>query len=187
MARITWEDLPESIRARVEARLGSAVVRHESYPGGFSPGTADRVTCADGTEAFVKAVHADLNPESPGIHRMELHVMRELPPEVAAPALLDGFEEDGWVVLILGYVEGRHPALPWTWETFEPVLDATMALSESLTPKQENPAGKLVIRMTPACAGTTPLWAASSTPPWDDPRVRGDDFPASFPASFPDG
>ena len=134
MPRITWPDLPHHVRAEVESILGSSVVEHTSYPGGFSPGTADKVVCADGTEAFVKAVHPDLNTKSPGIHRSELGVMRALPPGLPVPALLGGFEADDWVVLVLEHVDADHPALPWTRDTLLPVVDAALALGDRLTP-----------------------------------------------------
>ena len=47
---------PLSLRSDVERALGSPVVRAASQPGGFSPGSADRVVLADGRRAFVKAV-----------------------------------------------------------------------------------------------------------------------------------
>ncbi len=134
MPRITWPDLPDTVRTRVEGVLGGEVVAHRSHPGGFSPGTADRVQTAEGRVAFVKAVHPDLNPDTPDLHRAELRVMRALPPSLPAPRLIDGFELDGWVVLVLEHVDGAHPALPWTPESFEPVLDATPRLSDRLTP-----------------------------------------------------
>lgn len=134
MSRIVWPDLPDAVRAEVEAILGSPVIQHHSHPGGFSPGTADGVVCVGGREAFVKAVHPDLNPESPDIHRSELRVMRALPPGLPAPALVDGFERDGWVVLVLEYVHADHPVLPWTFDTIVPVLDAVLRLSDRLTP-----------------------------------------------------
>lgn len=134
MPRITVDDLPDAVRARLDEVLGAPVVEHVSHPGGFSPGTADKVTSADGTVAFVKAVHADLNPDSPGIHRAEARVMAALPDTIPVPRWIDGFELDGWVVLVEEYVPARHPVLPWTAATFAPVLDATLALADRLTP-----------------------------------------------------
>lgn len=133
MPRITWDDLPDAVRHRVEEILGSSVVAHVSHPGGFSPGTADTVTCADGSAAFVKAVHPDLNQRSPKIHRAELKVMRALPSGLPVPRLIDGFEDDGWVVLVLENVDAEHPALPWTRATFEHAIDAVLDLSDRLT------------------------------------------------------
>ncbi|MFT4081246.1 MAG: hypothetical protein QM638_01545 [Nocardioides sp.] len=40
--------------------------------GGMSPGCAARVRGADGTRAFVKAVGADLNPDTPTLFRREI-------------------------------------------------------------------------------------------------------------------
>ena len=134
MSRATWDDLPAPIRDRVEQTLGAPVVEHNSYPMGYSPGTADRVVMANGSVAFVKAVHSDHNPDTPALHRAELRVMRQLPSGLPVPSLLDGFESDGWVVLVLEHVDGEHPGQPWTREVFLPVVDAVLDLADRLTP-----------------------------------------------------
>ena len=56
-SRITWVDVPEPVTSWVERELGSQVVEWRSQSGGRSPGTADRLVCADGSRAFLKAVH----------------------------------------------------------------------------------------------------------------------------------
>lgn len=134
MPRVTWDDLPASVRARVQRGLGALVVEHRSYPGGYSPGTADRVVAANGAVAFVKAVHPEQNPSTPALHLAELRVMRSLPPGLPVPALLDGFESDGWVVLVLEHVDGAHPAQPWRRDEFLAVVDAVLDLADRLTP-----------------------------------------------------
>lgn len=134
MARITWTDLPDAVRREVESVLGGEVVEHRSHPGGYSPGTADLVVTASGRRAFVKAVHPSLNPRSPSIHRAELEVMRSLPATASAPTLLGGFERDEWVVLILEYIDGAHPTLPWQPATLIEVVDAVLDLADRLTP-----------------------------------------------------
>lgn len=134
MPRVTWDDLPASVRARVQRGLGALVVEHRSYPGGYSPGTADRVVAANGSVAFVKAVHPEQNPSTPALHLAELRVMRSLPPGLPVPALLDGFESDGWVVLVLEHVDGAHPAQPWRRDEFLAVVDAVLDLADRLTP-----------------------------------------------------
>lgn len=134
MPRATWDDLPASLRVRVEQALGAPVVEHRSYPGGYSPGTADRVVAANGGVAFVKAVHPDHNPHTPALHRAELRVMRALPPGLPVPALLDGFESDGWVVLVLEHVDGAHPGQPWGRDDFFAVVDAVLDLADRVTP-----------------------------------------------------
>ena len=134
MPRATWDDLPASVRERVERTLGAPVAEHRSYPGGYSPGTADRVVAANGAVAFVKAVHPEHNPHTPALHRAELRVMRSLPPGLPVPTLLDGFESDGWVVLVLEHVDGAHPAQPWRRDEFLAVVDAVLDLTDRLTP-----------------------------------------------------
>jgi hypothetical protein len=80
-------DVPDRVRAAVEGHLGSPVLAAVNQRGGFSPGTAARVRCADGTRAFVKAVGAGLNPDSPRLHRTEGAVAAALPPEAPVPRL----------------------------------------------------------------------------------------------------
>lgn len=155
MPRITWDQLSDNVRHRIEAILGASVIAHVSHPGGFSPGTADTVTCADGSTAFVKAVHPDLNARSPEIHRAELKVMRGLPPGLPAPRLIDGFEADDWVVLVLENVDAEHPALPWTRASFEHALDAVLDLSDRLTPSPLDDLGTA----SAECAGMWGCWS----------------------------
>ena len=92
--RVPWDDLPASVRAGVEDVLGSTVVEAVTQPGGFSPGSADRVVTADGRRAFVKAVSTEANPLTPGMHRTEAAVLAALPAETGVPRLL-GVHDDG--------------------------------------------------------------------------------------------
>jgi hypothetical protein len=71
MPRVPWPDLPAAVRSWAEGSLGSPVAVAASQPGGFSPGAACRLRLADGRRAFLKAVSASANPESPGMHRRE--------------------------------------------------------------------------------------------------------------------
>ena len=56
--RLTWPHLPPAVRALVEEHCGSPVVDAVSQGGGFTPGFASVLTCADGTRHFVKAASA---------------------------------------------------------------------------------------------------------------------------------
>ncbi len=127
--RVAWVDLPDSVRAAVEDVLGSPVVEAVSQPGGFSPGSADRVLTADGRRAFVKAVAGSVNPRSPGLHRREIAVTASLPPGAPVPALLGSHDDGDWVALVLTDVEGRHPRLPWQADELAAVLNAFVALA----------------------------------------------------------
>jgi aminoglycoside phosphotransferase (APT) family kinase protein len=137
--RVAWEDVPGPVRAAIEEICGSAVVGARTQPGGFSPGVAARVVCADGTRHFVKAVSREANPESPGLHRQEGAVLAALDPVIAArrlpiPRLRGTVDRDPWMALVLEDVAGRHPAQPWRPGEIERVLAALDHLAEVLTP-----------------------------------------------------
>ncbi|GAA1763452.1 phosphotransferase [Luedemannella helvata] len=132
--RIGWTDLPGHVRAAVEEIIGAPVVSAVSQPGGFSPGTADRVRAADGRRAFVKAVSPAQNERSPVMHRQEARVSAALPAAAPAPELLGCFDDGTWVALVLADVEGRHPATPWRADELDRVLAALAALADRCTP-----------------------------------------------------
>lgn len=129
--RIRWDDLPERVHAGVADILGSPVAEAVSQPGGFSPGTADRVRTADGRRAFVKAVSPAQNPHSPGMHRSEAAVAAALPPNAPAPALLGVYDDGDWIALVLTDVAGRHPRTPWVRAELVAVLDTLAGLSRA--------------------------------------------------------
>jgi aminoglycoside phosphotransferase (APT) family kinase protein len=132
--RIGWADLPEPVQAGVEAVLAAPVVSAISQPGGFSPGTADRVRTAAGDRAFVKAVSPALNAHTPALHRQEARVTAALPPDVPVPRLLGVYDDGEWVALVLEDVAGRHPRTPWLPAELTAVLAALETLAERLTP-----------------------------------------------------
>ena len=138
-ARVAWESVPPSVRAGIAAICGSRVVRALSQPGGFSPGVAARLECADGSRWFVKAVSADANPDSPGMHRREAEVLTGLDPLIAAGELpiprLRGVRQDGpWTALVLDDVDGRQPGVPWDPAELARVLAGIDRLADALTP-----------------------------------------------------
>lgn len=132
--RVAWTDLPASVRAGVEDVLGSPVVRAATQPGGFSPGSADRVVTADGRRAFVKAVSADANPVTPGMHRREAVVLRALPASAGVPRLLGVHDDGTWVALVVDDVAGRHPHLPWRTDELEATYAAYARLAAQPVP-----------------------------------------------------
>ena len=137
--RVAWDSVPAPVRAGIEQICGAPVVRAVSQPGGFSPGVAARLQCADGTRWFVKAVSADANPVTPVMHRREAQILRGLDPLIATgrlpvPRLRGALEADPWTVLILDDVEGRHPRMPWHSDDLAEVLAAVDRLADALTP-----------------------------------------------------
>jgi hypothetical protein len=106
------------VRSAVERVCGAAVTGARTQPGGFSPGVAARVRCADGSRWFVKAASAELNPDTPVLHCREAKVLAGLDPMIAAGRLpvprLRGTAEVGpWFALVIDDVAGRQPTLPW--------------------------------------------------------------------------
>jgi hypothetical protein len=113
MGRPAYDELPTDVRAWAEDVLGSPVRSWTSEPGGFSPGVAARLQCADGTRAFLKAVSAEVNPRSPEMHRTEARVTAALPAALGSPRLLASYDDGTWVGLLLEECRGRPPVTPW--------------------------------------------------------------------------
>ena len=113
MPRPPYSALPAVVQEWLAGVLGSPVEDAASESGGFSPGVAARVRCADGTRAFVKAVSAEVNPQTPDMHRTEARVTAELPASLGSPRLLASYDDGTWVVLVLEEVDGRPPVVPW--------------------------------------------------------------------------
>lgn len=132
--RVRWADLPATVHTAVAEVLGSPVVHAVSQPGGFSPGSADRVETAAGTRAFVKAVSPAQNAVSPAMHAREARIAALLPLGIPAPRLLGAREVADWQVLVLEDVPGRHPALPWRREELGLVVAALETLVAVATP-----------------------------------------------------
>jgi hypothetical protein len=132
--RISYDEVPSPVRRWVERELGAPVVSASTQTGGFSPGAAARLVTADRRRAFVKAVGAELNPDSPGLLRRERSAMEAMPPLPWTPRLLSAYDDGDWIALLFGDVEGREPAHPWTPDDAAVVFDAIGHLTAALTP-----------------------------------------------------
>jgi hypothetical protein len=114
--RPTWSELPPSVRAAVEARLGTRVTAATSHDGGYSPGLASTLSTAAGP-VFVKAVPV-AEEFSARVYRQEVERSSVLPPDVPAPRarwVLDVPVDDaagGWVAVAFDAVPGRAPRTP---------------------------------------------------------------------------
>lgn len=132
--RLPWSAVPAAVRAAVDDGLGSPVVRAESQDGGFSPGAAARLWCADGTTAFAKAVSLGQNVGTPLLHRAEARVAAALPADAPVPRFRFGYDDGDWVALVFDASPGRVPRLPWDVPRARQVLTAVGELSAALTP-----------------------------------------------------
>ena len=138
-ARVAWQDVPEPTRTAIEGVCGAAVIEARTQLGGFSPGVAARVRCADGARWFVKAASAELNPDAPRFHRQEARVLADLDPLILAghlpvPRLRGTVEHGPWFALVVDDVDGRQPVVPWRDHEMDLVLAALDRLAEALTP-----------------------------------------------------
>jgi hypothetical protein len=129
--RLTYDAIPAAVRDWVDAELGSPVVATAEQVGGMSPGCATRLSCADGTRAFVKAVGAGLNPDTPGLFRREVAVLSHLGEHPLWARLLASYDDGEWVALLIEDVEGRHPDFADPAE-LDAVLHGVDRLSEVL-------------------------------------------------------
>lgn len=136
-SRVQWDALPAHVRQAAEEILGSPVVQASSQPGGFSPGSADRVVTASGSRAFVKACSAELNDFSVQLHRQEARITPALPPEVPAPKIYGSYEAEEWFALVLEDIPGRHPQVPWQRDELESVLATLHRLPELPAPSSD--------------------------------------------------
>jgi aminoglycoside phosphotransferase (APT) family kinase protein len=137
--RVAWQDVPQPVRWAIEQVCGGPVVAAQTQPGGFSPGVAARVRCANGARYFVKAASAGANPDAPRLHRQEARVLADLDRLIASrrlpvPRLLGTAEVGAWFALVLDDVAGHQPALPWQDGQLGLVLAALDRLAEVLTP-----------------------------------------------------
>ncbi len=126
--RAPYTAVPERVRAWVDETLGSPVAETAEQVGGMSPGCATRVVCADGSRAFVKAVGAELNPDTPTLFRRERAVLELLGRHPLWAGLLAAYDDGEWVALVLEDVEGGHPDL-----SDDATLDRLLAATDALT------------------------------------------------------
>lgn len=132
--RITWADLPPDVRAGVERVIGGRVVHADSQPGGFSPGTADRVLTSRGDRAFVKAVSPDQNPDSPDLLRKEADYLAVISSSRYVPDLIGRYDDGHWIAVAMEDIDGGCPPVPWTSPDVEVAMAALAGLADDLTP-----------------------------------------------------
>ncbi len=179
--RLPYAEVPMAVHAWVERTLGSPVVSTSEQVGGMSPGCATRLTCADGTRAFVKAVGAELNPDTPGLFRREVGVLTHLGEHELWARLLASYDDGDWVALLVEDVDGRHPDFSHPDE-LDSVLSGTDRLSHVLQERDVPGAVDLVdvahvLRKWADCLATlvdapgeapVPVWLRTDPHGWAD-------------------
>lgn len=134
-----WQDVPASVREAVQAVCGAPIVEARTQSGGFSPGLAARILCADGQRFFVKAASSSANADTPHMHRQEARILHALDAyirqgDLPVPRLIDIVESGTWTVLVLSDVDGMQPTLPWQPGQLGEVLTAHAQTAHALTP-----------------------------------------------------
>jgi hypothetical protein len=86
-SRVDRADFAEQVRTKIERACGAPVVQAATAPGGFSPGLAARIVCADGRRWFVKAASGQVNPDTPRLHRQEARILGDLDPLIRSGRL----------------------------------------------------------------------------------------------------
>lgn len=109
------------------------MARAQSQDGGFSAGLASRLTFADGRRLFVKAVQESADGTY-ALYVREAEVLGAIPRSLPAAHLVEAFTADGWAVLLIEDVEGRHPERSAASPDTAHVLDAIADLSRASTP-----------------------------------------------------
>lgn len=132
--RLLWTQVPPKVKAAVENMAGGQVVEAANCEGGFSPGLASRLTLADGSMIFVKAIDGGEWPDQATMYRAESSVSAALPAAVPAPRLLASHDDGRWVVLAFEYVDGAEPDLRRRPAEVLRVAAALEELASTLTP-----------------------------------------------------
>lgn len=135
---LSYDALPAVVRDWVADTLGSPVVTAADQAGGMSPGCVSRLACADGTRAFLKAVGAELNPDSPALYRREVLALELLGSHPLWADLLASFDDGSWVALLLEDLDGGHPDLADD-ATMERLLAATDELGRVMDARVPDP------------------------------------------------
>jgi hypothetical protein len=130
---LPWAQVPEPVQSWAAQVGGGIPAVVQDLQGGFSPGAAARLDCPGGA-LFVKAVGAELNLQSPLMHRREAVVSAALPSSAMFPRLLDTYDDGEWVALAFEAVDGRVPVHPWERRELTAVLEALVAMHDALTP-----------------------------------------------------
>lgn len=108
--RLRWDQSPAAVRSWIEQVLGEPVIEALSQSGGFSPGTADRLTGVSGRRLFAKSVSRELNSRAFELFRAEAAVWATLGGlDLPAPAFRGVAEHKDWITLAFDDIAGREP------------------------------------------------------------------------------
>jgi len=164
---LPWAGVPAAVQEWAAGVADGAPHAVRDVAGGFSPGATAVLECA-GRAVFVKAVGAELNPDSPSMHRREAVVSAALPVSPRFPRLLDTYDDGAWVALAFEAIDGHPPRHPWQAAELETVLAGLSAMHEELTPSPAPSLEPLAVYARKLFGGWSTL-AATGAPAALDP------------------
>lgn len=171
--RLPWDDVPATVRAVVEERLGGRVVSAEATVGGFSAGFAGIVTSSR-RSFFVKATSAVLNEHGRELYRRERRVCQLLADHGAGAGLRWSADVGDWTVLGFDVVEGHIYDPGWAEDReLDEVLEA-LAARRAPAPPGLAPLGEVLDDLFAAWGA---LAADASFDAWPDPGHAALDRP----------
>ena len=134
MTRLDWSQLPPSFQAAIEHELGGAVVETHTATGGFSPGVVARITTADGTRGFVKAMSRTTNPAWVFLYEREARLAPHLPDGPPFPRWRFTVDDGDWIAIGFDVIDGREPTIPWSQRDLDRTLAAQLVMAARLDP-----------------------------------------------------
>ena len=131
--RISWDDLPDELKAAIEKRTGRILEAHTATAGQNSP-IAATITTEHG-KTFVKGLPRSENRSTSQAREIAVApLVRGI-----SPHLHWHFEEDGWIVLGYQHIEGRHADYRPGSGDPEALLPILTALGEIKVPTGSGP------------------------------------------------
>ncbi|HEY0450602.1 hypothetical protein [Actinophytocola sp.] len=162
MHRHDWNELPDGVRAAVRELCGE-IVHVDASTVGRNSAFAANLRVANGDRVFCKGVL--IGTDVTRMHRREAHVNGSMP-STRAPRLLWDVEVDGWLLLGLEHIAGRHADLTPGSPDLPVITESLSTLVRDLTPTP-----------TPRVPDLSAKW--NRVRPW---RSLRDDRPAALDA-----
>ena len=132
--RLEWPHLPPGVRKAVEDQCGAPVLTAESRDAGFTSGIATVLTCADGSQHFLKAASAKAQRAFAQVYAQEAARLARLPSGLPAPTLAWSATVENWVVVLTSHVEGDTPRRPWRAGDLAACLDTLEEVAAAPVP-----------------------------------------------------
>ena len=167
--RLQWAEVPEALRADLATVLGAPVIDTHTPAGGFGHQLAAILTLSDGRRVFAKAAPSD--DSLTAANAREAAVLRALPADAPAPALIAVREAGDWTAVVMEHLDGAHPDLSPTGSDYAHVTALLDKLASSPAP-----AAYVALTGEPGVSSTARLhgWAELTLNPARLPHdVRG--------------